>query len=236
MSHQENYYLETSLVDKNLNLKLSSLFLLFQDIAGKHAEELGIGKASTTDVGLKWIITRYRIDFNKLPKYGETIKLVTYPGKRNPFFFFRHFYMEDLEGNLLLKASSVWVVLDAKTNKVKTNPFSVEVPEEFLEDELPNPDKILEDATTLVSTREVTYSDIDLNGHLNNTRYIEFIQDIHDSEFYKNHEIKTLTINYSQEIKEGNTVNIYSNNQNPEIIKGKVNDVESFKIKIEYKE
>ena len=236
MPYKKEYIVDTGFVDSNKRLALSKMFLMFQEVAEAHADLLGTGKANTTDVGLKWIITRYSVKFNRVPTYGERVNVYTYPGKNNPFFFYRYFYIEDEKGNLLITASSVWAVLDAKTNKIVTNPFGKKLPEETKEFELPLPKKIEEDTSNKVKEHFVEYSDIDLNGHLNNTRYIELIQNIHDSEFYKNHEFANFTVNYFSEIKEKEIVSLYSEiNNKLEIVKGAVGDRDSFKALIEYK-
>lgn len=235
MALTKEYVIDTGFVDKNKRLSLSRLFLMFQECAEAHAEELGIGRANTTEIGRKWIITRYYVKFNALPKYGDTVKVTTYPGKNNPFFFYRHFYVEDLKGNILIIASSVWAVLDAKTNKIVTNPFGKKTPEESREFELPLPSKIEEDATNKIKEHQVEYSDIDLNGHLNNTRYIELIQNLHNSAYYKDHIYDTFLINYFYEIKEDEVVSMYLDQTDNDIVKGSVNDHDCFKARITYK-
>ena len=236
MAFSRKYVIDTSLIDKNKRLRLSNLFVLFQEVAEAHAETLGTGKANTTDVGLKWIITRYAIKFNCLPTYGEKVEVFTYPCKNNPFFFFRNFFIKDEQGNIIIRAASIWAVIDAKTNKIVTNPFKKPLPEESFDFELATPEKIVEDVNNKVGEYHIKYSDIDLNGHVNNSRYIEMIQNLHDSEFYKNHEYDSLLINYFAELKENDKVILYSNSANPEIIKGSTLDKDSFKVIINYKQ
>ena len=235
MALTKEYVIDTGFVDKNKRLSLSRLFLMFQECAEAHAEVLGIGRSQTTDVGRKWIITRYGVKFNALPKYGDTVKVTTYPSKNNPFFFYRHFYVEDMKGNILITAVSIWAVLDAKTNKIVTNPFGKTTPEESRPFELPLPSKIEEDALNKIKEHKIEYSDIDLNGHLNNTRYIELIQNLHNSSFYKDHIYDTFCINYFSEIKEDEIVSLYLDTTDKEVIKGSVNDHDCFKATITYK-
>lgn len=235
MAYSRKYIVDTSLVDKNKRLRLSNLFVMFQEVAEAHAEILGIGKASTTDVGLKWVITRYMIKFERMPTYGEKIEVFTYPNKNNPYFFFRNFFIKDEKGNIIIKAASVWAIIDAKTNKVVINPFKKTLPEESFDSELPTPEKINEDVDKKFGEYHIQYSDIDLNGHVNNSRYIEMIQNIHNSEYFLNHEFDSLLINYFMELKENDVVTLYSNSSNPEIIKGSTKDKDSFKVIIYYK-
>lgn len=236
MPFYKDYNVDTGFVDANKRLSLSKLFLMFQEVAEAHADTLDIGKAQTTDKGRKWIITRYSVKFNKLPNYGDKVRMYTYPLKNNPFFFYRNFYLEDEKGELLVIASSVWAVLDASTNKIVANPFGKLLPEENMDFELPAPIKIEEDAINGVKTHHVEYSDIDLNGHLNNTRYIELIQNLHDSNFYKEYVFDTFVVNYFSEIKEKEDVTLYLDKvDNKEVIKGAVGSRDCFKAIITYK-
>ena len=232
---EKNFYLETSYVDEYLELKLSSLFLMMQDVATEHAEILGVGKNQTIDKNLFWVITRYSVSINKLPKYLDKVTVRTYPGKNMKFIFPRYFEVLSETGELLIKASSTWVVVDRDTHKVNMDPFHGQLlPEEHHEGEEELPIKVTKRETSLIENRVVRYSDIDLNRHLNNTRYIEYIVDSHDIDFYKTHRLKHIVINYEKEIKSGDVVSIKSNHENPEYLVGMLKDEISFETLIEY--
>ena len=194
---------------------------MFQESAEEHSEILGIGHDKTTFAGRKWVITRYSLKINRMPKFEENITVYTYPGKPNPYFLYRHFYVKDEKGHLLAVASSVWTILDANTNKIVANPFDIVVPGESTEFELDLPAKINDDATNKVKEHQIEYTDIDLNGH--------------DTEFYKNHEIDSFLINYFSEIKEKEIVKLFVDNKDKEVIKGSVGDRDCFKAVIIYK-
>ena len=86
----------------------------------------------------------------------------------------------------------------------------------------------------MVDSHKVRYTEIDLNGHLNNTSYVEYILNTHDNEFYKHNRISSININYDKEIKNTEIVDLFSNKESPEIIKGRVNGENRFTAKIEY--
>ena len=236
MIHSKQYLIDTGYVDKNKKLRLSNLFWMFQEIAEEHAELLGIGQDKVTLNNRKWVITRHSAVINRLPSFTEKVTLHTYPGKNNPFFLYRHFFLKDEKGNILVRACSIWAVLDATTNKILSNPFGMPLPEDAVEGELTIPTKIEEDATTKVKDHIVEYGDIDLNGHLNNTKYIDLIQNIHNSDFYKDHDFASVDVNYFLEIKEDEVVGLYSDIEGKkEIIKGTVDSKDCFKARIIYK-
>ena len=231
----KKYVVGPSDADQNLNAKLSTLFVYMQDVSMEHAEELGIGKEATMDKGMMWVITRYSLSVYRLPRYLEEITVSTYTGRDMKFIFPRHFEMRDKNNNLLVTASATWMVLDQATHKVNLNPFNgKKLPMERHEYEEPLPDKLLPVSTSLIDTRNVRNSDVDINNHLNNTRYIEYLTDSHDFDFYRSHEIKHITLEYRKEIKINQRVEIYSNASNPEYIEIKVGEDTCLQALIEY--
>ena len=164
---------------------------------------LDIGKAKTIDQGMFWVITRIELEILEHPKYLQNVILKTYPGDDLKFIFPRYFLLEDEKGRPLIRASSTWVVLNRKDHSINLNPFGgFKAPIEHYEGELSLPGKVRASEASLVEQRKVRYSDIDLNGHLNNTKYIDYIMDIHDSAFYKKNRIQRFLINYEKELKE----------------------------------
>jgi len=231
--YEKKYYIGTSDVDAQLELRLSSLFLMMQDVATEHAEIFGVGKSETIDKGQFWVITRYSVSIIKNPKYLDNIYVRTYPGDDKKFIFPRYFEVASEDGEILIRASSTWCVLKASDHSISFDPFDGKVlPSEHHEGEEPLPMKVVKTEKTLVEKRKVRYSDTDLNGHLNNTKYIDYILDMHSSEFYKENRIKHITINYEKEILAGDEVSLYSNGKNPEYINGMVGDKNIFEAEL----
>lgn len=221
--------------DFNLDVKLSTLFMYFQEVSSLHSELLGVGKGETIDKNLHWVISRFLVEVDRLPRYGDKIKIKTYPGNNNGLFFYRHYLITDMKDNVMVKANSIWLIVDGLTHQIKRNPFNgYLLPIYHLEGELANPDKVVEVASDYLYTRKVRYSDIDLNSHFNNTRYIELIQDSFDLDFYRCHKIKSIIINYNHEFKANDEVKIYGSSSNPYIISGRKDDKDHFVAKLEF--
>ena len=234
--YQKKYLIGSNDVDQFLELKLSSFFKMMQDGAAEHAEEFNIGKANTIDKGLFWVITRIEVDILKAPRYLQEVILKTYPGDDLRFIFPRYFSLEDTMGQVLIRASSTWMVLNKETHNVCLNPFNgFKSPTEHHQGELELPKKVKSNDSTLVEVRKVRYNDIDLNGHLNNTKYIDYILDVHDTPFYNKNRISHFLINYEKELKDNDMVSIYRSESNPEYIKGEVDKI-AFEANITYED
>ena len=235
--YEKKYYIGSNDIDQFLDLKLPSFFRMMQDISTEHAEILHIGKEDTLDKNLYWVITRMEVDIIRMPKYLSTVTLKTYPGDDMRFIFPRYFQLEDENGEVIIRASSTWMVLNRESHRVCLNPFNgYKAPTEHLEGELELPKKCIANESTLVEERKVRYSDIDLNGHLNNTKYIDYIIDTHNSAFYKKNCISHFLINYDKELLDDSVLLLSSSSSNPEYIKGEVNNELAFEVNITYRD
>ena len=232
---KKEFLIETSDVDALSELKLSSLFRYLQDTATEHAERLGCGQSEVLEKGRFWVITRYLVEVIKMPSYFQKINVYTYPVEGNKLLFPRLFKVTDENDNLLIKAASSWVILDKINHRVVIDPFEGKAfPTEKYDDDLPLPGKVMNVERELIESRKVRYSDVDLNAHLNNTKYIEYIMDTHDLEFYKKHRVKKVLINYNHELLSDQVINIRSNRELVENISGDVDGVNIFDAILEF--
>ena len=231
---KQKFVVTSNDIDGNLEIKLSSLTRYIQQVATDHANHIKFGHLELNKRGLMWVIIRMKMNITRLPRLDEEFTISTHPGKDNGFLFFRHFQIYDSHNNLIASSSSSWVVLNYETRKIVLKPFDKKIPEESSKEDLSDPEKVTGESSELVDTRIARYSEVDMNGHINNTRYVDYIQDSHGTEFFKENRISSILINFDKEIKEGDTVKIYSNKNSPEIIIGKANDFNSFSARIEY--
>ncbi len=238
--YSEKFLIDSNEVDPFLDLSIPGLFRLLQAIAGTGVEAIGAGKKETTDKGYLWVLTRMSVEISKMPRYMDEIELTTYPGEQIGCFYFRHFFAKSKTGETLFRVSSTWALLQASTRKaVMRSPFSNPLISEKTPDELPRPDKLKAPQTMVeVEKRTVTYSMCDLNGHLNNTRYLEMIVDAKNRQFYEKRTPASIVLNFEKEIQEGETVSISisSQEENPYMIVGKVNGEERFLARLEFRE
>lgn len=236
--YQEKVFINSNDVDNHCELKISTIFKYLQQVATNHAEELGVGMEATTNHGMLWVITRMQVNIYKMPKLLETLTIKTHPGEAMIFIFPRFFEIYNEQGELVISASSTWALLDSSTHKIKMKPFSEDYSftGEKWDSDLPIPEKVAIEDVYLVDDRKVRFSDIDLNGHLNNTKYIEYIIDTHDMNFYNKYRIKSILVNYEKEIRYNEEVRLYSSGNIPEVIIGDVDGKHCFASKIEYEE
>lgn len=114
------------------------------------------------------------------------------------------------DGNIVAELSSVWALLDINSHKllrVTDLVWNVE-PEPPLELDSPSRIRIPKDLPlSLVGERQIVYSDLDLNEHMNNTNYPNMLCDYLPSMIGKR--VVSMSINYISELSNGESVKIY---------------------------
>ena len=236
--YKKEFIISNNDVDYRFNLKPANLYRIFQDIALKATEEVGSDSISLSKRGIDWVITRMDVEIKRLPRCNEKITVCTYPGKDLAMLYPRYFYILDENNNVIIRASSIWALIDAKTRKVIVDKDTIKkLPPETSEFELPLPGKIAaSEEKNLIETRTIHYSDLDFNCHMNNVRYVELLMDVHDFEFYKTHRPTFISLNYMKEIREKDKVSVYSDLNNPETIELQVDGGTSFLAKVTFVE
>ena len=236
--YKKEFIISNNDVDYRFYLKPANLYRIFQDIALKATEEVGSDSISLSKRGIDWVITRMDVEIKRLPRCNEKITVCTYPGKDLAMLYPRYFYILDENNNVIIRASSIWALIDAKTRKVIVDKDTIKkLPPETSEYELPLPGKIAaSEEKNLIETRTIHYSDLDFNCHMNNVRYVELLMDVHDFEFYKTHRPTFISLNYMKEIREKDKVSVYSDLNNPETIEVQVDGGTSFLAKVTFVE
>ena len=176
--YREELLLRSKDVDMFRRLRTSELFRLMQEASIRHTEQLGMGREKTLDKGLLWILLQQRAEIARMPEYDERIVLKSWPGRTMHLLFPRYYSMETAEGEPLLKASALWGLVDAGTRKmIFPERYGVEIEGVVTGEEIALPAA----PATIGCTRErrfvVPYSYVDINGHMNNTRYFDLAED-----------------------------------------------------------
>lgn len=231
LDFKESFFVRSSEANIDWDLKLSSLFKLFQNTSVEATESLGMGKDKTLEKGYLWVISRVYVVINKMPKYLDNFTIETYPEPMMHFIYPRQYLIKDETGNILVRMSAVWALISAKTRKILfPSETNVIVPGITKGNELEYPVDFVKKDVEIKEKRIIRNSDTDINGHLNNTRYVDFIQDLKACD----KKINTFAIAYFEEVKEGEVL-VLSASLDATYFTGKVNDKLVFEAEVTYK-
>lgn len=165
-------------VDMYRRLRTSELFKLLQEASIRHTEALGMGREKTLDQGILWVLLMQRAEIRRMPCYDEIVVLKSWPGQTMHLLFPRFYSLETDAGEPLLRASAIWSLVDANTRKVVfPEKFGVEIHGVETGDEIALPSAIRKRECGREREFTVPYSYVDLNGHMNNSRYFDLAED-----------------------------------------------------------
>lgn len=224
--------IESTYVGPERRLTVPWLFRIFQDVAMQDAEAIGYAASKTTALNLLWVFSRVYVRFDHMPQYLSKATFETYPTGKKAFLFLRQARLLDEDGSLCAEISSVWALIHAQDRKVELRP-PLDSIDESRGDETPQPGKVVAAPVHYHGAKIVEYSDLDLNGHLNNVRYIEMLMNLHEPEFYQTHQFSELLIQYTSEIKAGERVELFVDDK-IQYVRGVVDDRLCFEANIAY--
>ena len=206
--------------DINGNWKPAAFFQHMTEAAHQHASRLGVGYPEMIQQSLSWVLTRLKIKFLRFPQIDEMITIRTWPKTiQQKLFFIRDFELIDDSNQLLAQASSAWLIINVNTRRL--------VPPRSIEFELPE----LENRHGLNETLEkidlepdgeerlvayAGYSSVDIVGHTNNSRYVEWICDALPADMIGQRPLDWLQVNYDREVRPGEEVSVTANPVPPE--------------------
>jgi acyl-ACP thioesterase len=185
------------------------LLRYFQEAAFEHANNLGVGYNKLQDENVFWVLSGMWLETGILPGFDASVTVKTWPRGINKLYSLRDFQLYH-NGQEVAKATSLWLMVDVKTKRiVRPERFMTNISfptQRVFSDDFSSIEQIKE--KRLIEERRVRYSDLDINRHVNNIRYVEWILDaISDLRCEKI--ISTLKIQYLGEFLENEKILIY---------------------------
>lgn len=209
MNNVEKLYCVTeSQCRKDGIIKMSSLFLMLQDIAADHVEELGYGRDVVVGNGMIWVVSNQAAEIKRLPRIGEEIVIRTWAEKPKMMFFPRRYQVLSKDGDTIIEAGAMWALIDIKNRKV-ISPKAKGVDIGYCANE---DSEILHLKPHAIPTTEqcnftIPHSFIDSNGHMNNAKYFD-IADIVLGEAAEGRAPKRVIARYSKEAFENDVLTV----------------------------
>jgi acyl-ACP thioesterase len=243
LSRKDTYRIYWYDADITGTVKASAICNYLQESAWRHASELGFGFEDMKSNNQVWVIISFKLKMEMLPRWGDKIIVETWPRKLERLLAMRDFEIKSLDGEPLGVATSSWMVLDMDTRR----PCRVDKLESLL-NHTQNRMALSEDAPLLKNSdkldlnfeHQVQYSEIDHNGHVNNTRYIDWCYNSIPSSFHRQRQFHELTVNYLSEVRENEVIQIKRNDTNtdPTLFQGSrpSNDKKVFRAEISWKD
>lgn len=162
---------------------LPAMLNLLQEAASLNAEELGFSKSDFAAEGenVSWVLTRMKVEMERYPAWEERVKIVTWPRDGRKITARRDFLVFGADGAAIGRATSEWMIIDLATRRIVPVPETVYA----LANKEREPafgagdgfSKLRWDCRETSGAAEfrARRGDIDMNGHVNNVRYAEWL-------------------------------------------------------------
>ena len=211
MKFTQQYSIKWHDTDANRQVRPSALVTYLQETANEHLVHIGISLDALRDShGLAFILGSISVCSYEPLFAGDKIDVETWTcGERG----FRHgrCFRVLREGKTVAEATSLWALIklaDGSLVKVEDMPYHIEPEEAITLPGVPARLKMPPIAEMQeLGTRRIVYSDIDYNGHMNNTRYpdmlCDFIPEMRDSRAC------AIMISYRKEAAFGHTLRVF---------------------------
>ncbi len=191
-------------VDRYGYLKPSALLFFAQEVAGRHCDLLAVDYDTLAGKNMFWAVIRHRVQVTRLPRRGEKIRVETWPMPTTRVAYPRSVVAYDEAGNECFRSISLWVLMDSESRAmILPGKSGIVVRGTLRGTELAPPSSLAPARLGSSTLRPIRYTDLDRNGHINNTRYFDWIDDLLPSAFHRGARVKEFTVCYFSEGREG---------------------------------
>ncbi|PKI59799.1 hypothetical protein CRG98_019805 [Punica granatum] len=193
---------------------IESILNFFQETALNHVWMSGLlsnGFGATHGMmrnNLIWVVSRMHVQVDRYPIWGEIIEIDTWVGASGKNGMRRDWLIRSqATGVVFARATSTWVMMNKKTRRLSKMPEEVmaEISPWFIEKQAikeDNPEKILKldcKATYVNSDSKPKRSDLDMNQHVNNVKYVGWMLETIPDSFLESHLLSSIILEYRRE-------------------------------------
>lgn len=206
----QDFQVNSFLVNPQKKLGIYALLNILQDVAWNHATHFGHGYDETLAQNTMWVLTRQKVKMESWPAWGETITIRTWVRPLEGPVSHRDF--EILHNDQVIGTCATgWLRMNIETRTALFSDFGVLTFVPRTDYRLPYDAKkiTIKNPLDKRATRDVRNSDLDMNEHVNNTRYVQWLLDSIPLEWHKRHTLNEYDVNFLAEARAGDRIDIF---------------------------
>lgn len=206
---KRKFHLHSWEVDRKGRAKPDILFSFMLDSAWAHADNSEYSYEALREEGHLWVLSRFLVVFHEFPKWNDELTIETWSTGTDKLFGLRDFAVYGSSEKKVASATSAWLVIDRKTSRIQridlTNSnFPLRLDKHEIDIKL---EKIEErDTARTPFEHVVTYSDIDVNKHVNSAKYLTWMLDSFPNNLQDERDLNSFEINFLAEAQSGDKV------------------------------
>lgn len=211
--HEVCFVLYSYEVDASERLSIRALCQFLQEAADQHATKLGVSMQRLGQEKLAWVLYRLRVEIDLYPSTGAQLVVKTWPTGFDRVTASRDWEVRH-EGRCIARASSHWVMVDLEKRALARIPaWAIELGHQLVEVKTPLLDLGRRKPSPVRSAElrhdfAVRRSDLDLVGHVNNVRYVEWALETVPEHTFQTRRPRLFDVVYRRESRLGQTVTV----------------------------
>jgi len=205
---RKTYAIRSYEINAGARLSIPSIFNLLQDAASSHARELGVSVPQLLASNYTWMLSRIYLKMDQYPGWGDAIQVHTWPSGIQRVFALRDFDIHQNDSRIG-SCISAWIIIDTANHRpVRPTSFAEQLNPVDREHVLDNPLNKLPMLKTPQTEKQfsVRYRDLDINQHVNNVSYIEWLLECIPDRIENDRRLSELEINFLGEALHNDTV------------------------------
>lgn len=201
--------------DFNHEFRMGDLGNAMLNAADMHSTLRNFGMTYLNTLNKTWVLSRLAIELDDMPHEHDEFCIETWVENAMKYFTKRNWTITSEDGKKVYgHGKSIWAMIDLSTREPQD---ILAIHEGKITDylctdkECPIKDvsRVKTPEMTEYTEFKVTYSDLDVNGHLNSMKYIDHIMDTFTLDYLRENQVNRVEIAYVAEGRWGETLRIY---------------------------
>ena len=188
----------------------TTILTLLEETAAEHCHEIDHSLYQLADKDKGWVLVSGIIQMERYPKYKEKITIRTWLSKYSSIKGFRENIIFDEENNIIGRARGLWIFFDIERRR------PVQIFEEIKDQWSYSSDTALDaNISKKIETIDIADSqlsfkvnryDTDMNNHVNNVRYLQWVVESIPDEIIDNYYLYSIDGRFVSEIYYGDSI------------------------------
>lgn len=207
-----SFELKTYELDFHGRVPVAVIYRFMQEAAEQDAVDRQFDTETLLRKNLTWMLLRMQLRFRKFPEGRQGIDVETWPSGIDSRYAFREFKLfAARRQEHFAVASSVWLLIDRERQRpVQLAPFFKTSERERTEPMVLARQSEPDPSGGIVVSKEfpVRLADLDINNHVNNLHYLEWVVESVPEEYWAGRTLVELDLEYKKQVMYGDTVRV----------------------------
>ena len=201
MIYQEKFKIGLKDVWKENKVSNKAILEYLENIAAYHSDSVGYGINTSEKTNVSWVLLDWKVEVIKRPEYGQLLDIHTWSRKIIKYYAYRDFEIYDEQNNLLVIATSRWLLINNTTGKIqKVEQTMAEKYQTEIGKSVFNEEEIEKIKIPKFYKNSIIYQtkrkDIDIIGHMHNLYYLDLAYEALPEDVYNKGPFDKIRIMY----------------------------------------